>query len=451
MDIQLKEFDIKQRLFLLLACVLPASIALIFIILYAYNIPFADSWELVPLLKKLYAHENISLGDLAAQHNEHRILFPTIIMLGLAYLSDWNAIYEIYFSFGLLCISFCIIIIQVRRLYNVAANSVSYFYVFIATCLLVSLIIFAITQYENMLWGWQIQIFLNTLAILLGMLWLTNNETLNAKSIALAASCGIIATYSFANGILFWPIGGLVLLIRRRQMHNSMYLLTTWTLVALLVGFLYMHNYVKPSGHPPLTYILHNPSAYLVFLLSYLGYPMAELRIAEHIPVALWGAAGLLSVLVICYCLFKLKILWNRQIIFWHGLLVYTLLRGVITAVGRAGFGIEKALASRYITICNFFWLWIFVLGIYVYAKQYYFNIKKVYAVCAAMTLLFAYYTQAGFRGEPIRYKHLQQAQQSLMNDGTPVKNLYYIYPDSGIVLRRNAFLKKNNLSFYSK
>ncbi|RZJ58492.1 MAG: hypothetical protein EOO55_00440 [Hymenobacter sp.] len=451
MPVTQTSFSSVQRFSLITACAIPAIGALLFIITYAYNVPYMDSWELIFLLKKIYAHEGISLTELASQHNEHRILFPRIIMLCLARFSSWDARYEIYFGFLLLCISFYVIIIQVSKLYNVAESSSERKYVFAGLCLLISLVVFSLTQDENLLWGWQIQIFLNILAVLLGMLYLTNNEVLGAKSVVLSAFCGIVATYSFANGIIFWPIGAVVLLVRMRQARNNIYLLVAWALIAVVVIFLYMHNYVNPANHPPLTYVLHNPYSYVLYILTYLGAPVVKLRLATHVPASLGGLIGLLSVFVICYFLFKLKIFWKRHILFWHSLLLYTLLSGAITAVGRAASGVDQALSPRYITICNFFWLWIIILGAYVYVKQNFFSVKIFASTCILVATLFAYYDEASFRDEHLHYENIKRAQTALKAGNVPSDVLRYVYPIPSAILSRNEFLRKNHLSFYKE
>src|SRR5262245_35820129 len=49
---------------------------------YSIDVPFLDQWDLVPLIDKMYQGQ-LTFHDLWMQFNEHRILFPKIIMLGL--------------------------------------------------------------------------------------------------------------------------------------------------------------------------------------------------------------------------------------------------------------------------------------------------------------------------------------------------------------------------------
>jgi len=78
----------------LLLSAIPLIVLVVSIAAFAVDVPIADQWALVPLLEKSYAGR-LSLRDLWAQHNEHRLLFPRLLMLGLAHLTGWNTAYEL--------------------------------------------------------------------------------------------------------------------------------------------------------------------------------------------------------------------------------------------------------------------------------------------------------------------------------------------------------------------
>jgi len=62
--------------------------------IYKVDVPHWDQWCLVPYLDK-YFSGTLTLRDLWAQHNEHRLLFPRIIMILLAAYTGWNISYEL--------------------------------------------------------------------------------------------------------------------------------------------------------------------------------------------------------------------------------------------------------------------------------------------------------------------------------------------------------------------
>src|SRR4051812_3095927 len=64
---------------------------------YGIKYPFWDEWDFVSIIHKYNAH-TLKIADLWAQHNEHRIFFPNIIMLTLATHTHWNVRYELMTS-----------------------------------------------------------------------------------------------------------------------------------------------------------------------------------------------------------------------------------------------------------------------------------------------------------------------------------------------------------------
>src|SRR3954469_12330383 len=82
----------KSLLLLLIIAVPPIYLTWV-VLTQTVDVPFADQWTLVSVLDHFYAG-TLSFHDLWSQHNEHRLLFPRLIMLGLAIASGWNTHYE---------------------------------------------------------------------------------------------------------------------------------------------------------------------------------------------------------------------------------------------------------------------------------------------------------------------------------------------------------------------
>ncbi|EQD70080.1 hypothetical protein B1B_05187, partial [mine drainage metagenome] len=64
---------------------------------YGVNVPFKDEWAMVSL-DRLLAHGQLTVSALWAQHNENRMLFPNLLMLGLDHFSHFNTKVEMYGS-----------------------------------------------------------------------------------------------------------------------------------------------------------------------------------------------------------------------------------------------------------------------------------------------------------------------------------------------------------------
>ena len=75
------------------ALAIPAGVVLALVLRHGVNVPFWDQWELVGLLAAA-SDGTLTWAEIFRQHNEHRMVFPKIIMLALAALTGWNVVGE---------------------------------------------------------------------------------------------------------------------------------------------------------------------------------------------------------------------------------------------------------------------------------------------------------------------------------------------------------------------
>ena len=162
---------------IMLAALLPLFFLLLVVVRFAVGVPFLDHWELVPVLEKSYAG-TLSFADVWAQHNEHRILFPRLIMLALARVSDWNTHLELEVNIVLGLGILVVYALQVKSTARELRHPDLTWAIPLA-----SLVVFSVTQYENWLWGWELQFFLNLFCVVAGVLVLANG------GLQLAALC----------------------------------------------------------------------------------------------------------------------------------------------------------------------------------------------------------------------------------------------------------------------
>src|SRR5271165_1991895 len=83
----------------------PAIFILVLISKYCVDVPFWDEWDGIGSLVEKIAHGTLTLQDLFAQHNEHRIFFPRLIILPLVLLTHWDTNAVLYASWSLACLS----------------------------------------------------------------------------------------------------------------------------------------------------------------------------------------------------------------------------------------------------------------------------------------------------------------------------------------------------------
>lgn len=330
----------------LLLFIIPPILLFTLVIKNSVNIPFWDQWRFIPLLKES-SNGSLNFHDLWVPHNEHRIFFPKLIMLGLAYLTGWNINYEIAMNVILGILIYCVFSYQSVQSFK--KLSISNFHIVLP---IISFITFSIVQWENWTWGWQIQIFLNVLAVLCGIVCITRKSRL---FFILAAVFGIVATFSFANGLLFWEIGFCVLVFMPYDRMKKLKLLILWAIISVGIIYLFFVNYHHQQNMASGFSI----KTYLEYIFAYLGSPIAGYNRFLSIVI------GLLGVLLIIILSIRLKNQINRdRLVFlpWLAMATYSMASACLTGLGRGDAGFEQALSSRYTTISMLLWVAITIL-----------------------------------------------------------------------------------------
>lgn len=344
----------------LILALIPLLILIINIAEYHVDVPFWDQWNFVPLLGKSY-EEGVTLQDLWDQHNEHRLLFPRLVMLGLARASRYNIVWELAVII-LLAISLFALL---RHQFNKATRVLGY-PAFPWVVPVFSLLVFTLGQAENWLWGWQLQIFLNVLAVVAGLV-LLGNPGLRWTKFWLALGSGILATYSFANGLLFWPLGFLaIMLAPPKDRRPRILALTVWTASTGGVAFSYLYRFrfVSPSGKP-WTHFLNPPGEYVQYVLKYLGRPVINY---EGYALA-FGSVGLILFGAFSFYLFRNRRGEARALRPFFLLGLYSIGCGLLTGIGRVGFGSAQAMSGRYVPFSLLIWVSNFVF-LFIMAEQ---------------------------------------------------------------------------------
>src|SRR5438045_4711770 len=79
---------------LLLLSAIPAIAILVLILRYGVNVPYYDEWDCEgKLFRKFWEHQ-LMWRDLWGQDNEHRMVFPKLIFLGIDGIMRWIVIAE---------------------------------------------------------------------------------------------------------------------------------------------------------------------------------------------------------------------------------------------------------------------------------------------------------------------------------------------------------------------
>ncbi len=349
-----------------------ALIPLVFLIgmvvKYAVNVPFLDQWELVPLLEKSY-QGTLTFYDLWAQHNEHRLFFPQIMMLLLARLTHWNIRYELAVNIILALGIFAVLIRQVK-ITERKLKVVRLPWAIPA----ISLIVFSVSQYQNWLWGWQLQMFLSLLAAVCSIVLLANGGFC-WRRFAAAALLGIVANYSFASGALIWPIGLLLLLVVTAGFPQRRAAIGGWIGVGTLTLAAYYYHYQKPEEHPAISLVFKMPLAYAGYVFKYLGgmcaQGLAGNTSGDAVVALIIGLAVTIATGWAGWTLLRKKIADLGILLPYFGLSLYSVGSSLVTGLGRLGIGNNEALVSRYCTMTVPLWVSLVVFLILLKVDSY--------------------------------------------------------------------------------
>lgn len=429
-----------KKIFFFIFILLPPFYIIYLITRYGIDIPYWDQWELIPLIKKVSMGELV-FSDLWAQHNEHRIIFPKLIMLALAAITHWNIMVELYTNIILAGLSLLFLFLLLRQ-------DVDHFILQWLSVVL-SFLIFSPTQWENWIWGWQIQVFLEILASIIAV-WAMSKWSGQLKGLIVAIMSAVIASYSFSNGLLVWVIVLILLIIQRE---------TNWKHILLWMGacgitvFSYYYRYTKPPHHPSLLGFVNHPYKFLRYVLAYLGSPLGYGK--ENISIII----SLLSFTVICIGAIYIKRSNKeefKRLLKWLSLALCAFLSAIVTGIGRVGFGVEQGLSSRYITISNLFIISALVITVILINR--YANTKKnfpmkwvVISSSLSTLLILSYFLSfsMGLKELVSRSLSVQTAGRCLENvDMAPDECLNLLYPNPPVVRERTKILLEMGLVF---
>jgi len=229
--------------------------------------------------------------------------------------------------------------------------------------------LFSISQWENWTQGIQIAFFMHLTAMLSGLL-LLGRSPLRFKHLLGALFCGLVATYSVTNGLLFWPLAGILVLWpdphRRWKVRLQQFGLLA--VFAVMVVALYYSKYTKPAGHPSFHEALVHPLRYAVYVAMFLGSSMqagGQQMMADpahfnklRLLIGLGGLAALPALSLWAFLRGRLQ-----PLLPFVAMGLYSVGSAFAIGIARVGFGWAQALSPRYITISSWLWIGILVLA----------------------------------------------------------------------------------------
>ncbi|MCP4654480.1 MAG: hypothetical protein GY856_03565 [bacterium] len=329
---------------------LPPAVLVVLVFLWGVDVPFWDQWLLVPLIEK-WKQGSLALADLWHQHGDHRIFFPRLVMLAMVLVSDWNIRWglavDVVFAGG----SFLIITALIRKSFDSEKSLLPRWLV----PPVVSLFVFNLNQWEN--WTSGLHTILLSTSAVLGGLGLVAHGAHRTRNLVAAACLGCVASYSFANGLLFWPLSLPLVLVpsRGRRVRGAV-----WTVlgIAVIGSYFYGFSAVDGSAIPRSIEECVRLAAYAVVVLG------AAIFSYDGKLAAGAGLIGCLTLVILLVRLARTDRPALRPVLLWGIIAGYGVGSAVLVAAGRSQLEFGLAMSSRYITMSNLFWLGLLGLAV---------------------------------------------------------------------------------------
>jgi hypothetical protein len=161
----------------------------------------------------------------------------------------------------------------------------------------------------------------------------------SAWDVAWACGFGVLASTTYANGMIVWPVGLGFLLLRERRMGR----LAAWgvAFAAMLAVYLYHYRPDAATGHASL-------AGKGVFFVMFCGSALENMH---HRPVPYVSVAIGLAVLAVFVHAVRTR--FDRRSPFFFYAAVWVLLTGAVVANARMGMGLGLAMSSRYKIYCD--------------------------------------------------------------------------------------------------
>lgn len=325
---------------------------------YRVDVPYMCQWWFTYDLR-LFEEGKLQLGHLWWQHNEHRIMFPKMILLPLAHWTRWNTVWEVGLNLACAGLTFLCMVKAAERIVPWRRRWEARWFLPVA-----AFGFFSLGPWEAWLWGWTLQIFLNMAAAMAGIA-LLSAPRLTVPRLAGAMACGIVASYSFANGLVYWfavlpllVLGGPPRVsVRRRRAWLAR--LAVWSVLGAAIIALFFYGYQMREIRP-LERSVESAVKVVRYLAAFLGAPLRPRNFHQSQFFGFVGLGVLLggSWLLLC----RLGRASVRRLAPVWAVALYPLLSAAAAVPGRVQSGDGAMNISRHLYIAAPFWVAVYAI-----------------------------------------------------------------------------------------
>lgn len=413
----------------LIAAVTMIVVALAAVFTYRHPVFPWDMWDTVEMYRD-FRDGRGSWASLWALHNEHRILFPRLLIL-------WD--YTLVAASGSVLLALILMLhaahagLLVRAFAQRGSGARQ---VTLYACL-VLMAFFWLKQRENFIWPFQIAWILNAFFASLAA-WCAARDPA-PRGLFAAALCCVVAAFSLASGI-FMPFVIAVVLWRVGVPPRR---LAVWSAFAMLLAAVYLAGYApeeRIEGQRAFA-----PLRTLLYAAALLGNPVLLAGVPQACAMLL-GSAGMLWFGVLAFGFSRGRDTGPASR-FAFSVAGYALVIALLTGWGRQASGFEGAASNRYVTTSLIFWMTL--LGWQVTRADIQTR-KRILGGALAVFLVYFVPTQIllieRMREKFQAYDEASLAMLAGVDDSLP---LYELSPDAAAMWRRREILREDGLSVY--
>lgn len=411
--------------------VLPLAFVALGVFAFGIDLPFLDQWAVVALLQRM-DDGSLTLADLVAPHNEHRPVFPRILWIGLARATAYDINAQLWLNLALAAALFIGFVWRCTRVWAATRSPAPAWLI-----PLLSLLVFNFGAREHWLQGIQTIMGLEMVAVVSGFFLLGGQG--GRRDVA-AMAAGVVASGSMACGLLYWPVGllviGLVASGRSRRQR-----LAAWTLAGCAGILVQLLWWTSPAGPGALPTVAIGPG-WVLWMLNFLGAPLMTVR---HVA---W-VFGLASIVLFAGLVRRL---WQAGRLApaapLLAIALFVVLTGTAISLGRAEGGLAQSVVSRYLAVSV--WYWAALIALLPLAWPPWLPPRALAAVCA-VTL--SVHTVAGlWRGYETLYRRIEPVRAAVAADVELTDAvLYPVNPHPEQARRLLQFLRERRLSVYRR
>jgi hypothetical protein len=311
--------------------------------LYGVEVPTLDDWEMAPLIVDAYTG-HLKWADIFAQQQEARTVLPKLLFILFAADGHWDVRDQMMLSVACCWLTAVGIFVLLRRSgLRATAMAVPFW--------LAALTIFTPAKFEIWIFASGFPsffpaLFLVTVLVIAGRA----RVPLGAKFI-LSALLATASSFSLANGLLAWGLTFPAFLLMERPSSWRRWL-AGWSVIAGLCALTYFWGYKKPADlttfAPAISWL-----DYLGFVLEFLGGSLAyAAKKSPGLAATIFGAAQMIGLFVVAIYFCRRisdRLLFARSVP-WFALAFHSIGSAILASLGRVGYGVAYALASRYVT-----------------------------------------------------------------------------------------------------